>query len=131
MPTDNGLGALVTTLLYSDFTVDSTDGTQTFSRAGLLLPAGAVPVKCQIQVNTPFAGAAAPTMDVGLSASTQFSSAFDCTQSAAKYVQGAPAAAVYSGAQITLKFTPASGQKLKSGSSAGSLTVTVWYFDPS
>lgn len=115
------------TVAYTDLTVDTTDGTQTIN-LGSALPAAAVPVVAQITIGTPFAGAAAPTMDVGISGGHEIKQSFDTTQSAGRFVPATPAAAQYDAVQLTLKFTPASGQKLKSGSSAGSLNVTVYFF---
>lgn len=123
----NPLQVVTHTVNYTDLTVDTTNGTQTIN-LGAALPVGAIPVAAQIQIATPFAGAAAPTMDVGIAGGNQLKSAFDTTQAAGRYVPGAPAAGQYDGAQLTLKFTPATGQKLHTGSSAGSLTVSVYYF---
>ena len=115
------------TVAYTDLTVDMTDGTQTIN-LGAVLPVAAVPVAAQVTIGTPFAGVAAPTMDVGVAGGAQIDSAFAAVQSAGRYVLPLVTDAQYDGAQLTLKFTPASGQKLKSGSSAGSLNVTVYFF---
>lgn len=130
MATDNGMATAVLTVNYTDLTVDTTDGTQTINFASAL-PAGAIPLAAQVNIATPFAGQAAPTVDIGLSGGHHIAQAFDSTQAAGKYVVGAPASGAYDGGQLSAKFTPASGKKLKSNSSAGKLTITVWHIDPS
>lgn len=130
MATDNGIGSVSLTVAYTQLTVDTTNGTQSFN-LGAALPAGAIPVAAQVQISTPFAGLAAPTIAIGVSGGTSIASAFDTTQSAGKYVLAHPGAAQYDAAQLTVVFTPQSSEKLHTNTSAGALTVTVWFFDPS
>lgn len=128
--TVDAAGALYTkrtlTVGFADLTIDTTDGTQSFN-LGAVLPAGAVPVGVQINLATAYVGLAAPTVDVGIAGGAELANDFNCAGSTGKYFKP-PTAAKYSGAQLTALFTPASGKKLHTDSSAGSVTFDVFYF---
>jgi hypothetical protein len=114
------------TVAYTDLTVDTTDGTQSFN-LGTALPAGAVPVGAQVNLATSYVGNAAPSVDIGIAGGHEIAQTFNAAGTTGKYAKY-PAAAKYSGAQLTALFTPASGHKLMSQSSAGSVTIDVFYF---
>ncbi len=128
--TVNAGGALYTkktvTVAFGDFTADTADLAQSFN-IGTVLPAGAIPVGAQVNLATAFVGLAAPKLDVGIASGTELANQFNTAGATGKYFKP-PTAAKYSGAQLTAVFTPASGKKLKTDSSAGSVTIDVFYF---
>ncbi len=130
MATVGGGGTLYTkktlTVAFGDFTADTADLAQSFN-LGTALPAGAIPVGVQVNLTAAFVGLAAPKVDVGVASGTTLVNQFNCAGSTGKYMK-APASATYSGAQLTAVFTPASGKKLVTDSSAGSVTIDVFYF---
>jgi hypothetical protein len=128
-PVPDGLQVLKVelTVTKADLTVDTTDGTQSFN-LGAALPTGAIPFAAHARITTAFTGLAAPTVDVGISSGHTIADNFDTTQTAGRYTLGEPGAGSYSGAQLTAVFTPASGKKLHTDSSAGSVTFDVYYF---
>jgi hypothetical protein len=116
------------TFNFSQFTVDTVNVTETVN-LGAVLPVAAVPVHIQWTVGQSFAGPAAPLAGLVDDLLVGHGDNFDLTQPAGRYVGGQFSfGGQFDGRQLQIQFTPATGQKLKSGTSAGDFNVTVYFF---
>lgn len=116
---------------HSDLT-DAVNGEAQVVNVGAALPANAVVVAHEVQVDTLFSGgsASAVKLDLGGTAPTAIANQMDVFTGAATGAlsprTGAHAQGKFGGQQLAAKFTPDGGHTLL-GLTAGDVTITVWY----